>query len=118
MAARLAFPDKPVILLSGDGAFTFNATDLECAVRQKLPFVSIVADDTSWGITRSGHIAQFGKAISSGLGPIAFSKLAESLGARGVTASTPQSIAIEIERGLNAGEVTVVHVPIAGGNPR
>jgi acetolactate synthase-1/2/3 large subunit len=117
MGARLAFPDKPVVLLSGDGAFTFNAADIECAVRQKLPFVAIVADDQGWGITRCGHVTQFGKAISSGLGPIAFSQLAESLGAKGVTALTPQSIIVEIERALHSGDVTVIHVPIVGGNP-
>jgi acetolactate synthase-1/2/3 large subunit len=118
MGARLAFPDRPVVLLSGDGAFTFNAADLECGVRQRLPFVAIVADDQGWGITRHGHMSQFGKAISSGLGPIAFAQLGESLGAKGVTALTPQSITVEIERAFGTGEVTVIHVPIVGGNPR
>ena len=117
MGARLAFPDRPTILLSGDGAFTFNVADLECAVRQKLPFVAIVADDEGWGITRTGHVKEFGKPIGSALGSIAFAKLAESLGARGVTATTPQSITTELQLGLSMNEVTVIHVPIIGGNP-
>ena len=95
MGARLAFPDRPVILLSGDGAFTFNVADLECAVRQKLPFVAIVADDEGWGITRAGHVKEFGKPLASTLGSIASAKLAESLGARGVTATTPEEITTE-----------------------
>src|SRR5581483_2570506 len=74
IGARLAFPDRRIILLSGDGAFTFNVADLECAVRQNLPFVAIVADDQGWGITRTGHVRQFGQAISSSLGPIAFDR--------------------------------------------
>ena len=65
MAARLAFPKRPVILLSGDGAFTFNIADIESAVRQDLPFVAIIADDQAWGITRAGHIRQFEQADSS-----------------------------------------------------
>jgi acetolactate synthase I/II/III large subunit len=117
MGTRLAFPDRPIVLLSGDGAFTFNLADIECAVRQKLPFVAIVADDESWGITRSGHTREFGKPIGSALGPIGFAKLAESLGARGVTATTPQAVTAELERGLSSKEVTVIHVPIVGGNP-
>ena len=116
MGARLAYPERPIILLSGDGAFTFTVADLECAARQKLPFVAIVADDQGWGITRSGHLKQFGRAISSSLGPIAFDRLAESLGARGVTAATPESLRKEMERALSAAEVTVIHVPIVGGN--
>ncbi len=117
MGARLAFPDRPTILLSGDGAFTFNVADLECAVRQKLPFLAIVADDQGWGITRAGHVKEFGKPLGSTLGSIAFAELAESLGARGVTATTPETIALELQRGLSMNEVTVMHVPIVGGNP-
>jgi acetolactate synthase-1/2/3 large subunit len=117
MAARLAFPDRPVILLSGDGAFTFNVADLECAVRQRLGFVAIVADDQAWGITRTGHVQQFGEPIASSLGPIAFDDLARSLGARGVRATDPNAIAHELRQALSQPGVTVIHVPIAGGNP-
>jgi acetolactate synthase I/II/III large subunit len=117
MAARLAFPKRPVILLSGDGSFTFTAADLEPAVRQSLPFVAIVADDQGWGITRDGHIRQFGEPISSSLGPIAFDRMAESLGARGVRATTPHQLALELRRALDTPTVTVIHAPILGGTP-
>ena len=117
MGARLAFPDRPVVLLSGDGAFTFTIAELECAVRQKLHFAAIVADDQGWGITRAGHVRQFGESISSSLGPIAFDRLADSLGARGVVAAAPDEIAPALERALAEPAVTVIHVPIVGGNP-
>ncbi|MSV30548.1 MAG: thiamine pyrophosphate-binding protein [Bryobacterales bacterium] len=117
MAARLAFPDRGVVLLSGDGAFTFTVAELECAVRQKLPFVAVVADDQSWGITQTGHIRQFGEGIGTSLGPIAFDRLAESLGARGVRVTDPSLLAGEIERGIDSCEVTVIHARIVGGNP-
>ena len=117
MAARLAFSERPVILLSGDGAFTFNVADLESAVRQSLPFVAIVADDRGWGITRLAQIREFGVPIASSLGPIAFDRLALSLGAHGVGASTPGEIAHELRKAIDKPVVTVIHVPITGGNP-
>ncbi len=117
MGARLAFPERPILLLSGDGAFTFTVAELECAVRQKLHFVAVVADDQGWGITRTGHLRQFGEAIASGLGPIDFCRLAESLGARGVLAATPDAIAPAIERALAEPAVTVIHMPVVGGYP-
>ena len=117
MAARVAFPNRPIILLSGDGAFTFTVADLECAVRQSLPFVAIVADDQAWGITRSGHIEKFGEAISSSLGPIAFDRLAESLGATGVRVDSPSEIEPALRVALSRSCVTVIQVPITGGNP-
>jgi acetolactate synthase I/II/III large subunit len=117
IAARLAYPQRPVILLSGDGAFTFNIADLESAARQKLPFVAIVADDQGWGITRSGHERQFGVPIASSLGPIAFDRLADSLGCRGVRAETPPELTRAIRQAMSLPEVTVIHAPISAGGP-
>ena len=117
MAARLAYPDRPVILLSGDGAFTFTVAEIECAVRQGLHFVALVADDQAWGITQTGHLREFGEAISSTLGPIAFDRLAESLGARGRRATSTEAIESELRDALERPEVTVIHVPVAGGTP-
>lgn len=117
MAARLAFPNRPVILLSGDGAFTFNAADIESAVRQNLHFVAIVADDQGWGITRTGHVRQFGSPIASSLGHIAFDRVAAALGARSVRAESPDAIERELRQAIHEDAVTVIHVPIVGGNP-
>jgi acetolactate synthase-1/2/3 large subunit len=117
MGARLVFPGRPVILLSGDGSFTFGPAEIECAVRQRLPFVAIVADDQAWGITRAGHEAKFGEAISSTLGPLDFVKMAEAFGARGVTARSEAEIRAALRAPMDSGEVTVIHVPIVGGNP-
>ncbi|MBI3208292.1 MAG: thiamine pyrophosphate-binding protein [Candidatus Solibacter usitatus] len=117
MAARLARPDKPVLLLSGDGAFTFTVAELECAVRQNLPFVALVADDQCWGITHSGHLRQFGQGIATQLGAIDFAALAESLGARGIRIDSAAALAPAIREALALPRVTVLHVPISGGNP-
>jgi acetolactate synthase-1/2/3 large subunit len=117
MGARLAHEKRPILLISGDGAFTFNVADLECAARQALSFVAVVADDEAWGITRSGHMREYGEPISSSLGPVEFVKLAESLGARGVLAREEQQIQEAVREGLRHQGVTVVHVPIVGGTP-
>lgn len=117
MAARLVHPEAPVILLTGDGSFTFTVADLECAVRQNLPFVAVVADDQAWGITQTGHFRQFGAPIASTLGPIDFARLAESLGARGVSLLAPGALKPALRDALARGGVTVIHVPIPGGNP-
>jgi acetolactate synthase I/II/III large subunit len=117
MAARLAHPERPVVLLSGDGAFTFTVADLECAVRNNLHFVAIVADDQCWGITHSGHMRQFGQGLATQLGRIDFMGLAHALGAQGLTATQPADIGPLLEQALRAPAVTVLHVPISGGNP-
>lgn len=103
MGARLAYPEKPVVLLSGDGAFTFNLSDLESAVRQRLHFVALVADNQGFGI------------MEAGLGPVDFARAAESLGARGVTIERPDQIRPALVEALGQAAVTVIHVPIEVG---
>ena len=70
-----------------------------------------------------GHHAEsatsrnIGEAISSSLGPIAIDRLAESLGAYGVRVKSPAEIEPAIRSGLSRHGVTVIQVPIIGGNP-
>ncbi|MEM2935741.1 MAG: thiamine pyrophosphate-binding protein, partial [Candidatus Bathyarchaeia archaeon] len=101
MAAKLAYPDRPVLLLSGDGAFGFTVTELESAVRQGLPFVAVVANDEAWGIVVSGQRKAYGEegVIASRLGAIRFDRVAEALGANGLRIEKPEDLAPAIRRG-------------------
>ena len=117
MAARLLDPERPIILLSGDGASTFTIAELESAVRQDIPFVMIIADDESWGITLTGHERKFGRGITSELGPIDYVKLAEAFGAAGVRVDQPAGIEQAIRAGIESKKLTVIHVPVVKSNP-
>ncbi|SVE23673.1 uncharacterized protein METZ01_LOCUS476527, partial [marine metagenome] len=83
MAARLLYPDRPIILISGDGSITFTIAELEAAARQKLGFTVLLADDRAWGITLTGHLKSYGEGITSELGPIQFAQVAQGFGAGG-----------------------------------
>ena len=120
MAAKSLDPKKHVLLLSGDGALTFNIADIERANRHRLPFVIVLADDAGWGIVREGQIKGYGEErdIGSRLGGIDFAKLSESLGGVGVAVRAPDEIGPAIAQGLQADRVTLIHVPTALGGPR
>jgi thiamine pyrophosphate-dependent acetolactate synthase large subunit-like protein len=117
MAARLLYPQCPIILLSGDGALTFTIAEFETAARQGLHFVVVVADDAAWGITLSEQVRAFGHGLASELGPVSFDRVAESLGARGVRVSTPEEIQPAIVEGLSQKRPTLIHVPIVRSSP-
>lgn len=119
MAARLAYPDRPVLLLSGDGSMGFNLADWESAVRQALPFVAIVADDQAWGIVVSGQKRrQPGEVpVACRLGPIRFAAAADACGALGLEVSHADEIEPAIEQALASGRPSLIHVPIAQGGP-
>ena len=119
MAAKLAFPSRPVILLSGDGSMGFNLADLESATRQHLPFVAIVADDQAWGIVVSGQTRRLGpdNTVACKLGPIQFAQVAEACGAIGVRVEEVQEIGPAVEKGLTEDRPVLIHVPLAQGGP-
>ena len=117
MTARLLYPDRPIILITGDGAFTFTIAELESAARQKLGFAVVLADDEAWGITLTGHIRQFGHGITSELGPIAFDQVASGFGAEGIRVRSADELPSLIKRASVGDRPVVIHIPIVRSNP-
>ena len=117
LAARALYPDRPVILLSGDGAFTFTVAELECAARQGLRFVAVVADDQRWGISASGQTRNYGEPLFSTLGPSRLDQVAEGFGCRGMRVEKKEDLVPALREALSADRPTVVHVPIVPGGP-
>lgn len=117
MAARLAYPDRPVVLLSGDGSIGFGLVDMETAVRHRLPFVVVLADDSAWGIVVSGQQSGGECIVASRLGTVDYVQVAQGLGARACRADSPEEVSQEVRGAMEAGQVTLVHVPIAVAAP-
>jgi len=119
IGARLAYPQRPILLLSGDGAFGFTMGELETAVKHSAPFVIVLADDRAWGIVVSGQRQAYGPEgiLASRLAEIDYAKLAEAFGAIGVRIERPEDLGPAIQRGLKADRTTLIHVPIAIEGP-
>lgn len=117
LAARALDPEAPVLLLSGDGSFTFTVAELECAARQNLPFVAVVADDEQWGITVTGQVSRYGRALYSKLGPTRLDQVAEGFGCRGLRVEKKEDLIPAIREGLASPRPVVLQVPIVPGGP-
>jgi acetolactate synthase-1/2/3 large subunit len=119
MAIKVSHPDRPVLLLSGDGSATFTIADIERAAAHRLPFVMVIADDGGWGIVRTGQVRTYGKErdVASRLGAIKFDLLAEALGGYGVRVRSAAEIAPAIAKGLRADRPMIIHVPTAHMSP-
>ncbi len=61
LAAKHARPDKEVVALFGDGAFSLTGWDFETLVRFNLPFVGIVGNNSSMNQIRYGQIQKYGE---------------------------------------------------------
>ena len=63
VAAALAFPDRQVILVTGDGAFGFNAMEIDTAVRHGAKAVFIVSNNAAWNIERYDQEVNYGGRV-------------------------------------------------------
>ncbi len=116
IGAKLAAPDRPVYLLSGDGAFGFNVMELETALRAGAPVVCIVAVDGGWGMERSAYrqkgiaAARFqGTDLSS---ETRYDLVATAIGGHGEYVATIAELRPALDRAVASGKPAVVHVRV------
>ncbi len=83
IGAKVAHPDRPVVVLSGDGSFGFGAMELDTAARHDLAVAVVVGNDGGWGIVRHMQQLVHGRAVASDLAGTAYEKLADMAGGHG-----------------------------------
>jgi len=87
IGAKIAKPDKQVIVVHGDGSFGLNALELDTAVRHKIAILAVVSLNGGW--TADPQRNKPGR----NLGYTRFDKMAEALGAMGNTSNIPTKFA-------------------------
>jgi len=114
VAAKLLHPDRPVLLIAGDGAFGLNGMEVETAVRFQLPMTVVVGNDGGWGQIRNPQLSFFGaeRAVGTSLPFSRYDRMVEALGGRGVHVTDPDAIRPALARALGSGEVWCVNVEL------
>ncbi|TAK02331.1 thiamine pyrophosphate-binding protein, partial [bacterium] len=80
LAAKVAYPESRVIMLTGDGAFGFNAMEFDTAVRHKLNIVAILGNDSAWGIDRQIQLGLYGRPVATDLLQTRYEQVVQGLG--------------------------------------
>jgi acetolactate synthase-1/2/3 large subunit len=115
IAAKLAKPDKQVLIAYGDGSFGFNAMEYESALRQSIPFVGIIGNDGAWGQIKVAQEALYGpgNAPASDLNPEApYHRMVEGLGGHGEAVTDPSQIRPALERAFASGVAACINVRV------
>ncbi len=58
-------PDRTVVVATGDGAFGFNAMEIDTAVRHKAPVLIVVANNGAWAIEVRDQQETHGKVVGT-----------------------------------------------------
>jgi acetolactate synthase-1/2/3 large subunit len=113
LGVQVAHPDKRVISINGDGGFMYAAQELATAVHHNIPLVTIVFVDDAFGNVKRIQKNQYGgRTIASDLHNPDFVKFADSFGAQGLKAETPEQLREAINKGYEHNGPTLIEVPI------
>ena len=111
MGMQLARPDERFLVVSGDGSFWMVAQDLETAVRENLPVVTVINNNFAFGNTRDRQAsAHGGRYRGVFYGNPDFAAFARLLGAHGERVETSAGLVPALERALASGLPAVVDV--------
>lgn len=111
MAARLAYPDRQIVLLLGDGAFGFAGMEIDTLVRHGLGVTMIMGNNGIWGLEKHPMQARYGYDVLADLQPgCRYDVLATSLGAAGELVERSSDVGPAIERALSSDAPYLVNV--------
>ena len=111
MAARLAHPNRQVVVLFGDGAIGFSGMELETLVRLDLPVVCVVGNNGIWGLEKHPMQALYGYDVVADLRPgVRYDLVMKDLGGHGELVTVPGEIGPALKRAFDSGRPAVVNV--------
>ena len=112
LGANVARPDRPVVSISGDGGFLFNAQELSTAARHRINVVAVVFNDSSYGNVARDLDESWGGQYGAELQNPDFMKLADAYGVVGMRAKEPTEVGRLVREAIEKERPVLVEVPV------
>jgi acetolactate synthase-1/2/3 large subunit len=111
LAAKLAHPDRQVVLLLGDGALGFAGMELDTLARHGVQVVAVVGNNGIWALEKHPMEYLYGYSVVAELRPeTRYDLMAEALGCQGELVRTAGELRPALERAFSAGRPALVNV--------
>ena len=107
LAAKMVYPEKTIVAMTGDGGFLMNVQELETAVRLGLSVIVIVWVDNDLNLISTKQKHEFGKSVFTEFGNPNFVEIAQSFGATGFHVKSTQEFTQVLEKAK-----TIVDKPV------
>jgi acetolactate synthase-1/2/3 large subunit len=112
MAAKIAYPEKRVLVVTGDGSVGLNFAEFDSAVRHKLPIVVVINNDQAWGMVKHEQELRGANVLATELGLVHYEKAAEGFGVYGELLDDPLKVGEALERAFAAGRPACLNVMV------
>jgi acetolactate synthase-1/2/3 large subunit len=108
MAARLEFPDRPVLCTIGDGGFGMTLAEVETCVRERIHFVTVVYDDDGLSLIDTAQKRRGFPTLGVRYGRVDFAAAAAGLGAWARRVETMEALEAAVREGLRVDRPVVI----------
>jgi acetolactate synthase-1/2/3 large subunit len=114
LGVQTARPDKPVLLLVGDGAVGFTIIEFDTMARHGLPIVAVVMNNRSWAASQHFQemVSGQNRVIGTQLGEARYHDVAKALGCEGVHVTQLDQLGPAIRKAFESGRPTCINVEI------
>ena len=111
LAAKLAHPERQVVLLLGDGAFGFAGMEFDTLARHGVAVVGVMGNNGIWGLEKHPMEFIYGYSVAAELRPeTRYDTVVEALGGQGSLVRTPAELRPALERAFAADVPALVNV--------
>ena len=111
LAAKLAHPNRQVVLLVGDGAFGFSGLEYDTLARHEVNVVGVMGNNGIWALEKHPMEFLYGYSVAAELRPeTRYDLVVEALGGYGQLVRTPAELRPALTRALEAGKPALVNV--------
>lgn len=112
IAAKLVYPDRKVVAVTGDGGFMMNCQELETAKRIGAAFVTLIFNDGGYGLIEWKQMNKFGDSSFIKFDNPDFVKLAESFGLKGYRVESAEQLVPILRSALAQDVPTIIDCPV------
>jgi acetolactate synthase-1/2/3 large subunit len=112
IAAKIAFPRRKVVAVTGDAGFMMNSQEIETALRIGTPIVIVIWNDGGYGLIEWHQLQRFGRPSHVKFSNPDFVKYAESFGAKGYRVGAADDLVPILKQALADDTVVVVDCPV------
>ena len=112
IAAKLAFPERTVVAVVGDGGFLMSAHEMETALRIGTPMVILIWNDGGYGLIEWHQMRRFGRPSNVTFNNPDFVKFAESFGAKGYRVESAEDLVPTLQQAIADNTVVVIDCPV------
>jgi len=112
IAAKLAYPERNIVAVTGDAGFMMNSQEIETAMRLNIAIVILIWNDASYGLIEWKQQNQFGRTSNVKFTNPDFVQYAHSFGADGVRIESTEQLMPALEKALQSETVTVIDCPV------